>query len=285
MLIFILIILLSNPQICLEASLQGINMWLNVIIPTLLPFIIISNIILNVYSKHMKNPSIYVIFIGLCCGCPMAAILATNLYQKKQLSKNQCECLIGTVNCLSPAFLINFCFMKTLGFAHVPIKLLFATYLPVFIMLVFYKIKVDTKDFLNIEESTQTRTNDLVTILENSILNAFLAMIKLGGYILLCNIFAAFSKILLCNNELLACIFSGFIEVTTGINAVGMLSLPMNLKILLCGVLYSFGGICCILQTAGIMHSADLSIKKYIYHKIQISLLTLLLYYLVIYVL
>ena len=135
MLSLLLFLLLSYRQICFYGSTQGLNLWFEVLIPTLLPFIIISNILLNVYYKDLKNPSIYMIFMGFCCGCPMAAICGADLYQKGVISKEKCESLIGICNCLSPAFLVSFCFMKVLGFSSIPLKFLIATYFPPVLML------------------------------------------------------------------------------------------------------------------------------------------------------
>lgn len=280
MLFLLLFLLLSNPKLCLSASVHGMTIWFGTLFPTLLPFIIISNIILNVYSKQMKNPSLYVIFIGLSCGCPMAAISAANLYQSGNLTKSQAENLCGICNCLSPAFIISYCFMNTLQFENIPLKFLIATYAPLLLLLVLSNSFAPDKK--TAPESLHTPLN-WIDILDKSIMNGFVAITKLGGYIILCSILAEFAS-LLVKEPRVSCILTGIIEITNGVQSVGASFLPPDTKLLITGGLLGFGGICCMLQAVSIMRPAGLSIKKYIYHKILIGILTTLTYLFVIYV-
>lgn len=282
--ILLLVLLLSNPKTCLTASIFGMNLWFNTLFPTLLPFIIISNIILNVYSKQLKNPVLYVIFIGLSCGCPMAAISAASLYQCNRLTKSQAETLSGICNCLSPAFITSYCFINALHYDKIPIKFLFATYAPILLFLLLYKITgdngPDTKSTL-----AQQENQSLTDILDKSIMNGFLAITKLGGYIILCSILAGYAGLLVKNMPIATCILTGFLEVTNGIAAVGNAPIPIDAKLLLTGGMLGFGGACCTLQTVSILRPAGLSAKKYIYHRIRMCIATILSYLLVIYVL
>lgn len=283
MLFLLLFLLLSNPKTCLTASVQGMTLWFNTLFPTLLPFIIISNIILNVYSKRMKNPCLYVIFIGLSCGCPMAAISSANLYQNNRLTKHQAEYLCGICNCLSPAFITSYCFFNILQFEQLPIKFIAATYVPIFLLLlvhgVFDESRNNTPETFSMGESL-----NFMDILDKSIINGFVAITRLGGYIILCSILAGFMG-LLVHSPKWNCILTGVIEITNGMNCVGASVLPQNTKLVLTGMLLGFGGICCMLQTISILHPAGLSIKKYIYHRIETCILTTLSYLFVIYVL
>lgn len=284
MLFLLLFLLLSNPKLCLAASIFGMNLWFNTLFPTLLPFIIISNIILNVYSKQLKNPSLYVIFIGLSCGCPMAAITAANLYQSSRLTKNQAETLSGICNCLSPAFITSYCFINTLHYDKIPIKFLLATYAPILLFLLLYKITGN--DGQNTKNTfSQQENRNLTDILDKSIMNGFLAITKLGGYIILCSILADYAGLLVKNMPITKCILTGFLEITNGIAAIGNAPIPIDTKLLLTGGMLGFGGVCCTLQTVSILHAAGLSTKKYIYHRIRLCIATILSYLFVIYVL
>lgn len=283
MIICILFILLANPKVCLQGATAGMNLWLNTIFPTLLPFIIISNIILNVYSKDLKNPRLYVIFIGLCCGCPMAAMAASNLYEKGMLTKNEAESLVGICNNLSPAFIISYVFMSTLHYEKPPLLLLGAAYLPVVFLLAADSLK---KKQVNYKSIMLAATNvSMVEHLDNAIMSGFAAIAKLGGYIILSNILAAYVSLYTKKHVFLNCILTSLTEITSGMKLLADSPIPHNIKCLIAGGAVAFGGLCCLFQTLGVISSYGLSIKKYIYYKIILLLLTTASYYLVVYVL
>lgn len=284
LIIIILIILLLNPALCLKGAAAGINLWFNTVFPTLLPFIIISNIILNVYSKGLKNPRLYIIFIGISCGCPMAAIAACQLYRNGSITKNEAEALIGICNNLSPAFIISYVFMTTLDFDRIPLKLIAATYIPVLLLLaiesVYFKGNVSNS---GIPDASDKKSP--IDILDESIMNAFATITRLGGYIIIFNIIAAYAEVFTKQLPFLRCILTGAAEITTGMGCLSFAPIPFELKCLIAGGLVSFGGLCCMMQTISITSSHGLSTKKYIYHKILLSLITMAAYYLAVYVL
>ena len=116
-------------------------------------------------------------------------------------------------------------------------------------------------------------------------MNGFLAITKLGGYIILCSILADYAGLLVKNMPITKCILTGFLEITNGIAAIGNAPIPIDTKLLLTGGMLGFGGVCCTLQTVSILHAAGLSTKKYIYHRIRLCIATILSYLFVIYVL
>jgi sporulation integral membrane protein YlbJ len=283
LLIFILIVLLANPQICLEGAVTGMNLWFHTIFPTLLPFIIISNMLLNVYSRQLKNPRLYVIFIGLSCGCPMAAIAASRLYARGMLERTEAQNLIGICNTLSPAFIISFCFTTILGYERIPLRLIAAVYAPVLILLLFYMRTPHKKN--NVTVQPDSGKQELISLLDEAVMNGFSTITRLGGYIILFNILAGYADIFTKKYPVLNIVLTGMAEITTGMNVLGKSTLKPETKLLLTGGLLGFTGLCCIMQTIGILKEAGLSAKKYIYHKILLSVLTILSYYLAIYVL
>lgn len=286
MLILILLIMLANPRLCLSGAVTGIDLWFKTIFPTLIPFLIISNILVNVYSKRFKNPELCIIIIGLSCGCPMAAVCAAGFYKNGVISSDSAGLLTGICSSLSPAFMISYAFLNILGFKQPPFTFIIAYYIPPLLMLIAYFIFVYKKmPYRNNPSSSREDSAHTLTLVDDAINSAFMTIAKLGGYIIIFNIAASFADRYLPADDYTRTIITGMLEITTGMNKIGLLSADLKLKIFTAGVLCSFGGVCCMLQSASILNNAGIGTKKYICCKIIISVLSLITYYLAVYVL
>ena len=98
--ICLLFFLLLHPAEALPAARDGLTLWLNVMIPALLPFLILTGILLKTGNiRKLLNPAApltkkllglspagtYVFLLGLLCGYPMGASkLANSLYHNQQ---------------------------------------------------------------------------------------------------------------------------------------------------------------------------------------------------------
>ena len=121
--ICLLLFLLVHPEEALLSAKDGMSLWLNVMIPTLLPFLILTGILLKTgnipqlleplapFWKHFFGISpagAYVLILGFLCGYPMGAKLAHDLYINHQISQREGEYLL-TFSCnASPAFIFSY---------------------------------------------------------------------------------------------------------------------------------------------------------------------------------
>ena len=119
----LMIFLLLHPQDALAAAKDGLSLWLNVMIPTLLPFLILTGILLKTGNiQKLLRPlspagkillglspaGLYVLILGLLCGYPIGAKLAHDLYIEQQISRREGEYLL-TFSCnASPAFILSY---------------------------------------------------------------------------------------------------------------------------------------------------------------------------------
>ena len=121
--ICLLFFLLFHPKEALTGVKNGLGLWLNIMIPTLLPFLILTGALLKTGNiRKLLKPSAffwktffglspagaYVLILGLLCGYPMGAKLAHDLYIDQQISRREGEYLL-TFSCnASPAFIISY---------------------------------------------------------------------------------------------------------------------------------------------------------------------------------
>ncbi len=116
--------LLENEK-ALALSLTGLNLWFQKMIPTLLPFMILSGILIRMNLSdsfaHLFSPlfrpifqlsdsCIYVLVIGFLCGFPMGARVTAESYQRGKLSRREAELMLAFCNNIGPIYFTSFVF-------------------------------------------------------------------------------------------------------------------------------------------------------------------------------
>ncbi len=120
-LMFILLILFSKQS--LLAAQNGVNLFLNSVLPSIFPFLVVVNILINldilkkicrffnpITKKVFNLPGIssLPIAVGLLSGYPIGAKISNDLYEKKLISKNTAEKLLSFTNNSGPLFILSY---------------------------------------------------------------------------------------------------------------------------------------------------------------------------------
>lgn len=114
--------LLFFPEASLEASERGLQMWWNIVFPSLLPFFIVSEILISigvvrfigVFLEPLMRPVFkvpgvggFVWAMGMASGFPAGAKLTARLRQEKQISRTEAERLVSFTNSSNPLFIFG----------------------------------------------------------------------------------------------------------------------------------------------------------------------------------
>ncbi|WLR43641.1 sporulation integral membrane protein YlbJ [Bacillus carboniphilus] len=120
-LIIVTVAVILHPNAVLEASKRGLKMWWEIVFPSLLPFFILSEILIafglvafiGVLLEPLMRPLFnvpgqggFVWAMGLVSGFPAGAKLTARLRQEKQLTKIEAERLVSFTNSSNPLFII-----------------------------------------------------------------------------------------------------------------------------------------------------------------------------------
>jgi len=120
--IFLTIFMIINPQETVKASSDGLNLWLSVIVPALLPFFIVAELLiklgfvnfLGVFLEPVMRPifrlpgcSSLVVAMGFTSGFPIGAILTRKLLDDNMLTTEEAERLVSFTNNSSPLFILG----------------------------------------------------------------------------------------------------------------------------------------------------------------------------------
>ena len=118
-----LLMLLFNPGLALEGARQGLVLWGNVVLPTLLPFMICSGVIVAMDAIHILtgpfNPILsgilslsdqgsFCLMSGLLCGYPMGAKTTSDFLDQGRLSVQEGKYLLAISNHPSPMFVLGY---------------------------------------------------------------------------------------------------------------------------------------------------------------------------------
>lgn len=284
--ICLLLFLLVHPEEALLSAKDGMSLWLNVMIPTLLPFLILTGILLKTgnipqlleplapFWKHFFGISpagAYVLILGFLCGYPMGAKLAHDLYINHQISQREGEYLL-TFSCnASPAFIFSYLSQNILEGKIPPHSLLLILLSADFVCMLFFRFLVyhgntvsSVKPEYRKKETYQQDSTGV--ILDVSIMSGFETITRLGGYILIFSLlftgfyhywpFCSQNKILLTSP----------IELTTGLHQIAQFAFSWKIKYITSMTLTAFGGFCVMFQTKSVLEE-KLSILPYIFAK------------------
>ena len=284
--ICLLLFLLVHPEEALLSAKDGMSLWLNVMIPTLLPFLILTGLLLKTgnipqlleplapFWKHFFGISpagAYVLILGFLCGYPMGAKLAHDLYINHQISQREGEYLL-TFSCnASPAFIFSYLSQNILEGKIPPHSLLLILLSADFVCMLFFRFLVyhgntvsSVKPEYRKKETYQQDSTGV--ILDVSIMSGFETITRLGGYILIFSLlftgfyhywpFCSQNKILLTSP----------IELTTGLHQIAQSAFSWKIKYITSMTLTAFGGFCVMFQTKSVLEE-KLSILPYIFAK------------------
>lgn len=283
MAIMILFLLLTHPALSLEGARNGLLLWYQTVLPTLLPFMICSNVIVSLDGIRLmtaparpvlrkcfrlsENGS-YVFLSGLLCGYPMGAKTCSEFVSQEKLSPREGQYLLSICNHPSPMFLLGYA--AALMDPSIPASLLMlAVYLPViplaFLARSLYRIQASSRFRA---QKTQPCHN-----FDDSMMKSFEVMIKIGGYLMLFSILARFIGQLSFLPSKTQAMLLGAVEITTGIQAVTHTFTGPIQGMLVC-VTAVFGGICGLFQTKSVVTDHRLSLAHYILWKLLHGLLS-----------
>ncbi|MED1202187.1 sporulation integral membrane protein YlbJ [Heyndrickxia acidicola] len=118
------------PEESFEASIRGLNMWWEIVFPSLFPFFVISEMLIGFgvvkFIGVMLEPLMRPLFrvpgvggfawaMGLASGNPAGAKLTSRLRQEKQITLIEAERLVAFTNSSSPLFIFG---AVAVGFFH-----------------------------------------------------------------------------------------------------------------------------------------------------------------------
>ena len=311
----ICLIIFSKSNIV--AVKNSLNIWVNNVIPSLLPFFIATELLnhtdipkitgnlLNKFMRPIFNvPGIgaYALFMGIISGYPIGAKIVTNLRNEKLCTKEEAERLITFTNNSGPLFILGSVGITMFYDSAIGFLLLFTHIAACISVGIIFRFWKSNKKKMRNESIIENKLsfNSLGEVLSKSILSAINSIVLIGGFIILFGIILSilqktyilnFLNTLLipCFNlfnistEFITPILTGILELTNGISSTSSIaSRNLAINVIICSFLLGFGGISIMLQVLSIISKSDISIKPYVLGKLLHGTLSALYTYLII---
>lgn len=283
--------LLVFPKQTLEASRTGLLLWFETLLPALLPFLIVSQLILKTslvdsiqkilgpafrHIFHCSDNGSFCLLCGFLCGYPVGARLISLQIKEKQLSLAEGQYLLSFCNNVSPMFCISYGILQAIGSTKL-FPYLIIVYGSALLFGYFTRPKVLCENALATKKQTSSAEN-IFQLIDVCIIDSFLILIKLCGYLILFTIISRGILMLLPADFVYAApIITSFLEITGGLSLISQLSSGFCRSAISIAAL-TFGGLCCIFQTNSVICDTELSLKKYVCHKAVTTAIALFLF-------
>ena len=291
-------LMLIFPTLTKSGAYTGLVLWLYTIIPTLLPYMIISGIIcyfnafviianlLYPITKiifGISKPANYCLIVGFLCGYPIGSKVIADMSNDNQISLNEANYLLCFCNNISPSFIINYvtssilcnCYKIDNATSKSIILILFIA--PMIASLIYRILHKQLNFSSSYKSNIVTASLNNYNFMDRCILNSFENIFKIGGYIIIFTIISTWIQSISIINPNLSFFISSICEITSGLNGLKYTDFQRNIGILNVLFLCSFGGICSIAQTLSMISGTSLDIKKYITFKVINGVIAIIL--------
>lgn len=290
---------------------EALNLCYIVIIPSLLPFMVFSKILLNTplmnaLGKILNRPAKFLFnvpgmyagayIIGILAGFPTGAKNVAELYKSNPHTKNEAERMLGFCNCASPAFVVS----------AIGITLFKSVYAGIILYAIHIISSVITGVILRFTSKTippqadnkavksEKRTEESIPLSRNiaeAIGDSVTGILQICG-IVICfsmtaNIAADLIRLLDVNcliNENrynnIRFVLSSIFEMSSGTDALGKIIVSGQVKFVLASAVIAFSGLSVHMQIFNSVMETGLSLKNYFTGKIINVIISVLLSFL-----
>ena len=249
----------------LPAIKKGLSLWANSVVPSLFPFFVATELLMNTnfvnsigrfLNKIMKplfnirGEGAFAFIMGLISGYPVGAKIACNFRENNICSKEECERLLSFTNNSGPLFIIGTVGISMFGNSTIGLLLLITHILAcitVGFIFRFWKINSSSPEYVvnknsNYKKHRNVTLSNLGEVLGKSISNSIYTILMIGGFVV---IFSSIISILRASGILnslvvlltptfnflnldssfISGIITGLLEITNGISFISSINI------------------------------------------------------------
>lgn len=278
--IFICLILLFNfivnKYLVFEAISSSLNLWVNNLVPTLFPFFIISDILINYnftsyipsffrkickYLFHISDNMITILFLSMISGFPSNARNTRILYDNNEISLNEANHILVFSHFSNPLFILTTIGIFFFNNRSIGWIILISHYLSNFILAIFIR------NYFCYKKDYYSKKN----YKRNNFGNVFINAVKrsIDTILLICGIVSIFMLLSSIVNNILnlniynSMLIKGIFEITIGIEALSKLSISLIYKAVIASCFLAFGGLSVHIQVLSQIIDTDISYKYF----------------------
>lgn len=294
--------ILSESATILNAVSASFDIWIHNLFPSLFPFFVLSEILINygfieligelfkpIFERlfRINGSAAFVFFMSLISGFPSNAKYTRELYNQGKLSEHEATKILMFSHFSNPLFILGtvsltFLQDKTLGIcvlichyiANIIIGLLIRNYHPSINTNSHFSFK---KAILEMHNKRINNDKRIGTIITNSLMNSIHTLLLILGVVTTFSIITT----IIDNNfhlDLISkTILSGFLEMTQGLKHASLLSVSSSIKAIFIIAILSFGGLSVHTQIISIISDTKIRYLPFLFARILHVIISIIL--------
>lgn len=286
-LIFILIIflLLSNSYDIIESIKFSFSICINNLFPSLIPFMLLSNILINYnFIDELSSTLEYVMIkvfkvnkncafafiMSILSGTPSNSKYLKDLYDNNLIEISDINKCLIFCHFTNPIFILGTIGNTFLNSKSLGLIILISHYTSSIILALFNK---DKSQYTYNHIINKKKRKNFISILKQSINSTFETLLLILGIITTCIIITCIINNIIAINDNYKFIY-GFIEITQGLKYLSISNLSIEIKAILSSSIISFGGICIHMQVFSILDNKKVRYLPYLIARISHALIS-----------
>lgn len=293
---------LKESESVLESVKFSFNIWQNNIFPSLFPFFVIGNVLINLgfpkfLGELLKNimyklfkingTGSFVIILSILSGFPSSAKYTKELLLKGEINNEEATKLLTFTHFSNPLFILGTLSIMFLNNKEIGLSILISHYIGnLFIGLLFRNYYISKKDTTKISfKNAIIKMNNSKTdksfgeLLSTSIISSINTLLLILGTI---TIFLILTTLI--NNNLniphyYKTFINGIFEMTQGLKYLSLLKIPLYKQGLIAVFFLSFGGLSVHMQVLSIISDTKIKYFPYFISRILHAAISTLIFF------
>ncbi|MBP2658545.1 MAG: sporulation integral rane protein YlbJ [Firmicutes bacterium] len=240
--VFITISMVNYPKEAFESAIMGLNLWWTVVFPSLLPFFILSELLMGLGVVHfigiLLEPLMRPVFnvpgvgafalsMGLASGYPMDAVITGNFRKNRLCTAVEAERLLSFTNTADPLFMFGAVAVGMFGMPELGAVIALAHYLSSFLVGIAFRFHGRERDdytnetkivkgnillraFRALYAAKQEDKRSMGQLLGDSVKSSMNTILLIGGFIILFSVFLRILSIVGIT-DILTTVFAGLL--------------------------------------------------------------------------
>ncbi len=240
--VFITISMVNYPKEAFDSAIMGLNLWWTVVFPSLLPFFILSELLMGLGVVHfigiLLEPLMRPVFnvpgvgafalsMGLASGYPMDAVITGNFRKNRLCTAVEAERLLSFTNTADPLFMFGAVAVGMFGMPELGAVIALAHYLSSFLVGIIFRFHGRERDeytneakiakgnillraFRALYAAKQEDKRSIGQLLGDSVKNSMNTILLIGGFIILFSVFLRILSIVGIT-DILTTVFAGLL--------------------------------------------------------------------------
>lgn len=309
--IIMIILIFIGSQILIETDsiLKSVsfsfNIWKNNIFPSLFPFFVLSELLINYgfvellselfkpimnYLFKVKGVCAFIFIMSIISGIPANAKYIRELHLNKDIDEFEASKMLMFTHFSNPLFILGTVSILFLNNKEVGLLILICHYISNIIIGVLFRNYYPTKEkntkisfkkaILNMHNKRINQNKSFGSILTNSLINSVNTLLLILGVV---TFFLVITTIIDKNinlNNFNQSILNGLFEMTQGLKYISELNVPLKIKATISTMIISFGGLSGHVQVMGILSDTKIKYLPFLTARIIHALISSLLVFL-----